>query len=121
MESYCDGICPELQKRAAQLIPPIIGRLLKALTGKGPEIIKVSVDNHDINVKIYGFLTKGEKLLMGEVSGKDAIEKYRCKIIKADLENIRTFIRENLNLTITRVFCDFDAETDEAVIVLRYA
>lgn len=121
MENHCDGICLELQKLALQVIPPIVGRLLKALTGKGPEVIKVSVDNQDINIKIYGFLTKGEKLLMAESMGKQIIQNYRCGIVKADLESIKVFMKENLNLDITRVFCDFNVETDEAVIVLRYA
>lgn len=121
LKQDCRETFQELSKRAAQAIPPTIGHLMKSLTGKGPEVVKVTVDTQDIIIKIYGFLTNGERSLLSEPTGKNTIQDYRNGIIKSDLDKIRNFMSDNLSVNIVRVFCDFCAESDEAVIILRYA
>jgi len=113
----------EIPKEAHQLIikqlQGTISYIMKARTGKGPQRIKVNFNENDIIVKLYTFLNKGEKNAAGDPLMAEKIRDYHISLVKMDLPNIQKYFLETFSLKLIRVFCDFDIDADEAVLVFR--
>lgn len=110
-----------LQKKILETLPGAVGSVLKQTAGKGPDRQKIHFWENDIIVNLYGFINKAlaRSDYLTDRQLMEAVRNYHYNFTKADIKYIRKVFRDNYNLQVRNVFCDFDVAADEGVFIFR--
>ncbi len=112
----------QVRKKIVDTLPGTLGGVLKRKIGKGPERLKLGFFEDGVVIHIGGFITYGfndTSPLKNDPLVTDAIREYYYRLTKAHEHVVKEFFLNQYDVDVTGIFCDFEVQSNEALIVVR--
>ncbi|MCD7034238.1 DUF2294 domain-containing protein [Metabacillus sp. GX 13764] len=103
-------------KRKERELGSYIGRMLREHYGKGPGSVFATVSEPYVAVYIKDFLSPMENKLLETEQGKH-VQKIRDMMMPAIIEEIKAYIKVNIDLEITDFYYDWNLETHTGMML----
>ena len=109
----------ELKDNMKELLPKIIGKNFRDISGKGPERIYIDLIANDIAVYVTGYITSGlvNSKLFEDPSMRKATETYYGKLAKNSLDSVSQAVLQESGVGLNSVMCDFNVRDNTGIIL----
>lgn len=102
-----------------KVLPKVVGKVFRDISGKGPERIYINVVSNIIVVYVTGYITSGleNSRLFEDVSMRKATETYYNKLSHNSLEVVNKMMIEEFEIHLNSVMSDFNVKENTGVIM----
>ncbi|MDO4556441.1 MAG: Na-translocating system protein MpsC family protein [Lachnospiraceae bacterium] len=109
----------QLRDNMKKVLPKVIGKVFRDISGKGPERVYVDVISNIVVVYVTGYITSGlvNSKLFEDSDMRRASETYYNKLAHNSLEVVSETVKENFGFTISSVMSDFIVKENTGIVM----
>jgi uncharacterized protein YbcI len=109
-----------MENNIKRTLPPVIGRIFRELSGKGPERQYVFMAGNVIAVRVYGYVQGAfyDGKLLEDGMMCSAMRTYYQKMLRNSIDVIRGALQVSSDYNVMDMLCDFHIKNNNGVIFL---